>query len=55
MVNIEELRNEYIKNTEANKTNIYAQLGLLGVSPKHLKMYEESIAAIEEYRLKLED
>jgi hypothetical protein len=41
------LKNDYIKKTKENKTNIYAQMGMLGVSPKHLEMYEESINKIQ--------
>ena len=44
---IEKLMNEYIQKTKENNSSIYAQMGALGVSPKHLKSYEDSIKKLK--------
>lgn len=50
---IEELREELLFNMKAAKeSNMYAQFGSLGVSPKHMKMYEESMDIINNYKKK---
>lgn len=42
---LEELREE-LNRGFADDSMAYTQLGMLGVSPKHLKMYEESVEKI---------
>lgn len=49
-MNKEELKKVYVEQTKnnANDAAIYAQLGALGVSVKHLQMYEESMKLLKE-------
>ena len=38
---IDQLRKQYEEQTKHDSSKIYAQMGAIGVSPKHLKLYEE--------------
>lgn len=47
---IEELRDIFRKNLNAEVPNTLAYLGSLGVSPKHMNMYIDSMERINEYK-----
>jgi hypothetical protein len=40
---IEAFKKQYIEQTKRDSSKIYAQMGAIGVSPKHLKLYEELV------------
>lgn len=40
---IEQLMKKYREQTERDKSETHAYMGSLGVSPKHLKLYEKSL------------
>lgn len=55
MEELEKLKETYLKNVELNKATHDAAvtMGSLGVSPKHMVMYNESIRLIKEHEDRL--
>lgn len=47
---MEKLQKKYAEQTEFNQSNIYAQMGSLGISPTQLKSYEDSLGKIEAFK-----